>query len=142
MTRIAALEASDTDAAIALWEQTGLTRPWNDPHEDFLRAVTGPTSAVLGLFEEEELVGTAMVGHDGHRGWVYYLGVTPKRCRQGLGRRLMSACEDWLRERDVPKLNIMVRSENDAVRGFYGALGYETDAVTVVSRRLDRRVRA
>ena len=45
-----------------------------------------------------------MVGHDGHRGWVYYLAVTAGARRRGLGRELMRASEDWLRARGVPKL--------------------------------------
>ena len=68
------LTALDRDAAVALWHATGLTRPWNDPHADFDRA-----QAVLGAFDGDELIGTAMVGHDGHRGWVYYLGVDPRQ---------------------------------------------------------------
>ncbi len=40
-----------------------------------------------------------MVRHDGHRGTVYYLGVDPDARGHGLGRALMGAAEDWLRER-------------------------------------------
>ncbi len=72
------------------------------------------------------LLGTAMIGHDGHRGGLYYLAVDPAHQGQGLGRRLMHEVEQWLRERGVPKLNLMVRNENDAVIGFYKALGYTT----------------
>jgi hypothetical protein len=34
---------------------------------------------VLGLREESELVGTVMVGFDGHRGWIYFLAVKTQR---------------------------------------------------------------
>jgi hypothetical protein len=66
-------EQSAVDAA-ALWHETGLTRPWNDPESDLLHALTGGSSTVLAAWSDEgRLIGTVMVGHDGHRGWSYYL---------------------------------------------------------------------
>jgi hypothetical protein len=74
------------DEAVALWHDSGLTRPWNDPHGDLMRAVNGPSSAVLAAVDRDVLAGTAMVGHDGHRGWVYYLAVRADRRSTGLAR--------------------------------------------------------
>jgi ribosomal protein S18 acetylase RimI-like enzyme len=133
---IESLVPSDFDAAVALWHDAGLTRPWNDPMADLRRAVADPGSTVLAGHDGDELVATAMVGHDGHRGWVYYVAVRPDRRGQGLGRAIMGACETWLAARDVPKLNLMIRSENDAVIAFYAALGYGHDDVVVMSKRL------
>ncbi len=78
-----------------------------------------------------------MVGHDGHRGWIYYLAVAPSARRGGLGRSLVEASEHWLAERGVPKLNVMVRGDNADAQGFYDAIGYGHDDVVVRSRRLD-----
>lgn len=75
-----------------------------------------------------------MVGHDGHRGWVYYVAVRPGSQRRGIGRALMLECEEWLRSRDVPKLQLMVRRTNPEALGFYERLGY-ADAETVVLGR-------
>ena len=60
MSAVEALTASDADAAAALWKAAGLTRPWNDPHADFDRALAGPTSTVLGLRDGGALVATVM----------------------------------------------------------------------------------
>jgi ribosomal protein S18 acetylase RimI-like enzyme len=125
------------DEAIALWHEVGLTRPWNDAPADLRRALHGPSSTILALVEEGSLLATAMVGHDGHRGWVYYLAVAPTAQRRGHGRAMMAACEAWLAERGVPKLNLMLRADNAAARGFYTALGYTPDEVIVLSHRLD-----
>lgn len=125
------------DDAIALWHEAGLTRPWNDPHADLGRAVAGPSSAVLCVLEDEQLLGTAMVGHDGHRGWVYYLAVGVAARRRGIGTALVRACEAWLVERDVPKIQLMVRRDNQAAQAFYAPLGYDVVDVTVLGRRLD-----
>jgi ribosomal protein S18 acetylase RimI-like enzyme len=130
------LTVADRQAAIGLWEQAGLTRPWNPPDEDFDRAVDGPTSAVLGAIDEQALAATAMVGHDGHRGWVYYLAVERSQRHRGVGRRMMEHAEAWLRARGAVKLNLMIRHTNAPALGFYQRLGYEDDDVTVVSRWL------
>lgn len=135
------LAEGDRDAAVGLWADAGLTRPWNDPVHDFDRALGGATSAVLGAVDDGEVVATAMVGHDGHRGWVYYLAVAATRRRQGLGRRMMEAAEGWLRGAGVGKLNLMVRHTNAEAVAFYRQLGYEDAEVTVLARWLGDRPR-
>jgi ribosomal protein S18 acetylase RimI-like enzyme len=133
---IESLTPSEFDAAVALWQDAGLTRPWNDPHDDLRRAIAGPSSTILAGREGDELVATAMVGHDGHRGWVYYVAVRPDRRGRGHGRAMMRACENWLAARDVPKIDLMIRTQNEAVVAFYSALGYGHDDVVVMSKRL------
>jgi hypothetical protein len=133
---IESLPPARFDQAIALWHEAGLTRPWNDPLDDLRRAVAGPASTVLAGSDGEVLLATAMVGHDGHRGWVYYLAVRPEDRGRGYGRAMMRACETWLAARDVPKIDLMVRTENDAVLAFYAAIGYGRDDVFVMSKRL------
>lgn len=136
------------ETAAALWHEAGLTRPWNDPSADCRRALTSSQSIVLGLFTApagkspssgetagllgSRLLGTVMVGHDGHRGWIYYLAVRTAHRGEGLGARLVHAAEDWLSRRRVPKVMLMIRSENADVREFYDRLGYsEQDVVTL-----------
>ena len=130
------LTSADRDAAVALWQATDLTRPWNDPGEDFDRAIVGATSTVLGAFDQERMVATAMAGHDGHRGWVYYLAVDPTVQNVGLGTKMMRSAETWLRDHGVVKLNLMVRSSNAQAREFYEGLGYEDGEVIVMGRWL------
>jgi ribosomal protein S18 acetylase RimI-like enzyme len=131
------LPPEHADDAVALWHECGLTRPWNDPHADLARAMAGPSSTVLAAVDGTELTGTAMVGHDGHRGWLYYLAVRPDRRHEGLGGELVRACEQWLVERDVPKVQLMVRTTNAVVVSFYERLGYTDGEVVVLGKRLD-----
>lgn len=136
MLTIADLPPGQVDAAITLWERCGLTRPWNDARSDMDRALEGTSSTVLAAFERGVLVGTCMVGHDGHRGWVYYLAVEPEVQGTGVGRRLMDSASGWLSSRGLPKIQLMVRGENEAARGFYRHLGFEEQDVVVLGRRL------
>lgn len=126
----------ESDAAVALWRQCDLTRPWNDPVADLARALTNPTSTVLVAQDGDDLVGTAMVGYDGHRGWVYYVAVSPHRRREGIGRLLMERCERWLGDRGVPKVQLMVRQGNTAA-AFYRSLGYADQQTVALGRFLD-----
>ena len=129
------LRADEIEAAVALWEACGLTRPWTDPRADARLALAGPTSTILAHRRAGELVATAMVGADGHRAWVYYLAVSPALKRAGLGAAMMRAAEDWAQARGMPKLQLMVRADNAAVVAFYKAIGYAEEPVTVLSRR-------
>lgn len=128
--------SDDEAAVVALWRACGLTRPWNDPHADFRLALAGGSAAVLTARGGEQLDGAVMVGFDGHRGWVYYLAVAPERREQGLGRALMQAAEEWLKARGAPKIQLMVREDNDAALGFYEALGLERQKVVTLGRFL------
>lgn len=126
-------------AVIDLWECCGLTRPWNNPSQDFDFAHSGPSSTVIVLETDSAIVGAALVGHDGHRGSTYYVGVEPKLQRSGAGRVLMTAVEDWLRARGVWKLNLLVRRDNDGVISFYEKLGYSDQDCVALGKRLDGR---
>ncbi len=133
---IASLNAADIPDLVELWREAGLTRPWNDPDEDARMALAGPTSTILGARIEGRLAASVMVGWDGHRGGVYYLAVADRHRGQGYGRLMMQAAETWLVQFNAPKLNLMVRTDNDAAHGFYDSLDYVRDAVVVRSKRL------
>jgi ribosomal protein S18 acetylase RimI-like enzyme len=136
---IAPLGLDAIPALAALWESCGLTRPWNDAASDARIAIEGAASAILGAWDGDALAGSVMVGFDGHRGWVYYLAVAPGRQRSGLGRKLMTAAELWLKARGCPAIRLMVRDDNLDALGFYAAIGYEVQQVATIGRRLDGR---
>lgn len=136
---ISTLPAARIPEVVALWETTMLTRPWNDPVADAQKALDGESSTVLIGTEGTEdgaIIASAMVGFDGHRGWVYYVAVDPQQQGMRLGEQIMHAAEEWLRQRGAEKLQLMIRGENHAVRSFYRRLGYATEDVTVMSIRL------
>ena len=139
---IAAIEDADVSSVVTLWEHCGLTRPWNDPVADITLARKGPNSTILVGREDERIVASAMVGHEGHRGWVYYVAVDPDRRGQGLGRAIMNAAEDWLRQAGIAKLQLLVRQDNAKASAFYETIGYDEAAVTVFAKWLDGREQA
>ena len=136
---IAPIEDADIAAVIALWQRCGLTRPWNDPAADIALARKSPNAAVLAGRHGSAIVASALVGHDGHRGWVYYVAVDPDHRYKGYGGIVMAAAEEWLRERGIEKLQLMVRSDNSQVQTFYQSLGYLAQERIVYAKWLDGR---
>lgn len=122
---------------IALWKAAGLTRPWNDPMKDLAFACEGACSDILVAKDGENIVASVMVGHDGHRGCVYYLAIAPERQKQGLGAQTMSAAEAWLKDRGVWKMNLLIRGDNAAVKAFYERIGYTVEPNIQMTRRLE-----
>ena len=102
---IEAINDADVETVVALWQRCGLTRPWNDPHADIALARRRDNSTVLIGRDAGAIVATIMVGHDGHRGWVYYVAVDPDGRKRGYGRAIMAAAEDWLRNAGIAKLS-------------------------------------
>ena len=129
-------EEGDREAVIALWKACGLSRAWNDAGRDIDRKRTVQPELFLVGLEEGTLVATAMAGFEGHRGWVNYLGVDPDHQRHGYGTRMMQAAEEALRRVGAPKVNLQVRSGNDAAVAFYRALGYEIEERVSLGKRL------
>jgi GNAT superfamily N-acetyltransferase len=136
---IADIRDAAVATVIALWQACGLTRPWNDPTSDIALARREPHSTVLIGRDGDAIVATAMVGHDGHRGWVYYVATDPDRRAKGYGRAIMNAAEDWLRATGIAKLQLMVRRENAKAGAFYQSIGYAEAQTIVFAKWLDGR---
>lgn len=122
--RVREMRDDDIDQVIALWHSAGVARPWNDPAIDIAFARRGPHSTILVIDMDGRIVASAMVGEDGHRGWVHYVAAAPEHQGTGLGRAVMDAAEDWLRHRGVWKVQLLIRAGNERVRQFYERLGY------------------
>ena len=136
---IAPIEDGDVATVVALWQRCELTRPWNDPATDIALARRGPNSTILIGREGETIIATAMVGHEGHRGWVYYVAVDPDHRGKGHGRTMMDAAEDWLRNAGIAKLQLLVRPENAKVQAFYESIGYDEQPRIMYAKWLDGR---
>lgn len=132
--------AADEASVIALWSTCNLIVPHNDASADFRFAKRGPNSDVLvGVDKSGRIAGSVMVGHDGHRGWIYYVAADPVARGEGIGRQMTSAAEQWLRQCGVPKVQLMIRETNTAVADFYAKVGYTTEPRVVMSKWLTKK---
>lgn len=130
---------ADRDALVALWQRCDLLRPWNDPDKD-IALVAATSNAELFVGEQDgALCAACLVGHDGHRGWLYYLATDPERRRKGFGLAMVRHCESWLIQRNVPKVQLLVRETNLATKAFYAKIGYAPNPCHIMQRWLSDR---
>jgi ribosomal protein S18 acetylase RimI-like enzyme len=105
---------------------------------DIAFARRGTASAVLVWEEAAAIIAAVMVGHDGHRGTMYYVGVDPSHRGKGLGREVMQTAETWLSDRGVWKVNLLVRNDNAKAIGFYERAGYAKSDVISLAKQIKR----
>lgn len=82
---------------------------------------------VLVAEREGQIVGFAHAtwNDDEGEGYVLRIYVDPDRRREGVGRELLEATCQALRERGVDRINAMVLADNDPGNAFYERFGFE-----------------
>jgi len=130
---------ADIPVVIDLWQRCNLARPWNDTTADIALARRDENSDILIGRDGNSIVASVLVGHDGHRGWVYYVAVDPDHQGKDFGRGIMAAAEDWLRAKGIEKLMLLVRSDNTKVQQFYERLDYVEQDRVIFAKWLDGR---
>lgn len=138
---IRTVSAADRDAVIALWrtvfpEYADPERLQRDPAASFIRKVAMGDDLFWLAENDQSIVGTAMAGYDGHRGWLYSVGVLPSARGQGVGRALVEHAERALAALGCPKVNLQVLTAKPESQRFWRALGYREDLVTSLGKRL------
>lgn len=136
MVDIRPFAVADTEQVVELWERCGLVRPWNDPRKDIERKLTVQPELFFVAERDGHVVASTMAGYDGHRGWLYYVAVAPELQGEGVGRAMFRHAEEALLALGCPKVNVQIRSGNDAVAAFWGGLGFASDGATGMGKRL------
>lgn len=128
---------NDKDCVIALWRSCGLIRAWNDPDKDIQRKLqVQPDMFLVGILGGN-VIASVMAGYEGHRGWLNYLAVAPQHQRCGYAAKIVAEAEQRLHTTGCPKINLQIRSSNEAVIEFYRRIGYSVDDVVSMGKRLD-----
>jgi ribosomal protein S18 acetylase RimI-like enzyme len=130
-------DAKDIEQVISLWMECGLVVPQNDPVKDIERKLAVDPDLFLVGTCGNKIVATVMGGYEGHRGWINYLAVSPSVQKKGYGQQIMKSIESRIKAKGCPKINLQVRSSNEAVIAFYSAIGYGNDNVVGLGKRLE-----
>ena len=88
------------------------------PHARFRIAVENATT---------EIIGYAVTGRAGHRGYLQRLAVLPDRQRQGLGQLLVDDALRWLRRWRVERAMVNTQLENARALGLYERCGFRRE---------------
>ena len=125
------------DGVRALWLEAF---PDDPPHNRAEVAIPAKLAMqpelLLVAVDGGKVVGTAMAGYDGHRGWLYSVAVRQTHRRAGIGTLLVREAERRLAQLGCGKVNLQVRAENAAVAAFYRTLGYEAEERVSMGKRL------
>ena len=117
------IRAVDGDALRALWADCGF-KSLGDDDRSLARLARRNPGLVLVAAEGTRVVGSALGAWDGRRGWIYHVATASTHRRQGIAKRLIAEVEAGLRALGCPKVNVMVRHENDDGAAFWRSLGY------------------
>ena len=135
---IRSYQPEDKEALINLWNRCGLLHPQNNPIQDIERKQScNPEWLLVGVMDEI-IVASVMVGYEGHRGAINYLGIDPDYQRQGLGKKMMEKAEQVLINAGCPKINLCVRNSNRQVLKFYESIGYFDNECISLGKRLEK----
>ena len=119
---------ADRCGVIALWETVFPDDPpHNAPPKVFDAKLAMRDDMLFVATESDCVIGTAMAGYDGHRGWLYTVAVSPEHRRRGIGTALVHHAVGALRTAGCTKVNLQIRAANLAVRGFYESLGFDAE---------------
>ena len=126
---IRAMQPADADAVAALWSDTfGYTEARNEPHRVIADKLEVRDDLLLVAEVDGRVVGTLLVGYDGHRGWLYRCAVADDHRRQGIARALVRAGEARLEALGCAKVNLQLHVTNEAGKRFWAAMGYGEEA--------------
>ena len=127
----------DRPAVLALWSQTfDYSSPHNNPNDAIDRKLAVHPELFFIAEIDGQLVGTAMAGYDGHRGWLYSVATHPERRRKRIATALMQHAEAALAARNCPKVNLQTMPNNTDAIAFYESLGYAVENRTSMGKRL------
>lgn len=123
------LEAIDFDSAVTLWRSVpGLLLRDEDNRTSFSRFINHNRGLSWGAWCNDELIGAALAGTDGWRGYIYHFAVASAHQRHGIGSRLLRVIEEGLAIQGVERTHISALCNNAHGGEFWQATGWEKRA--------------
>jgi ribosomal protein S18 acetylase RimI-like enzyme len=136
-------DSTDRENVMALWRAVfGYETAHNEPSLAIAKKLNANDHLFFVAEEQNQLVGTAMAGYDGHRGWLYAIAVHPNSRRTGLGSRLVRHAEQALVSAGCMKVNLQLLATNEATAAFYKSLGYAVEPRISMGKVLHENVPA
>jgi len=116
---------SDYDAVYALWDSTegmGLSEP--DSKEGIKHFLARNPGLSYIALDNKQIVGAALCGHDGRRGYIHHLAVVDSHRKQGIGRSLVNRCVFALMQIGIAKCHLFVFDGNQGAINFWNKVGW------------------
>ena len=118
-------DLTDRHGVARLWQTVfGYEAAHTDPSLVIAKKLAIKDNLFFVASEESNIIGTAMAGYDGHRGWLYAVAVDSTQRRFGLGSGLVRTVEQALLSLGCMKINLQLMASNESIAAFYQSLGY------------------
>jgi putative acetyltransferase len=139
--RILDFEPEFYDQVLSLWRRCdGIGLSGADSFENicaYLERNSGMSFVAIG---SGEVVGAALSGHDGRRGYIHHLAVRPAWRGHGVGRRLADRCLQALERAGIQKCHLFIYTDNEEGMAFWRSIGWTPRAeLCVVSKSIHER---
>ncbi len=120
-------ETKDKAAVVNLWQRVFPDHPPHNEPAAMIDAKLAVDDLIFVVKFQNQIVGACMAGYDGHRGWLYAVGVDSEYRRKGIGAQLVKYAMQALKQIGCTKVNLQIRTTNTAVAAFYQSLGFKTE---------------
>jgi ribosomal protein S18 acetylase RimI-like enzyme len=121
------LAISDYERKVNLWSRAGL--PFRPKGRDSKEAVAAQMEAnpgfFLGAFEDDSLVGVAILGSDTRKRWINQLAVDPNYRRRGIAKALIAESEKILRKQGLRIFCALIEDYNTKSKELFRKCGYD-----------------
>ena len=89
----------------------------------------------------KDLIGAVLCGHDGRRGYLHHLAVSPDYRGKGIGKRLVYECLSALSRHGISRCNIFIYSHNEKGKEFWEKTGWTNyDGLEIMYRSVEQIV--
>ncbi len=113
------------DAVYAVWQNSeGIGLSDADSKEGIKRFLERNPGLSYIALDGDHVVGAALCGHDGRRGYIHHLAVVHTHRRQGIGRSLVSRCMFSLMQIGISKCHLFVFDQNQGAIDFWNRVGW------------------
>jgi ribosomal protein S18 acetylase RimI-like enzyme len=134
-------DVAHRSAVIEIWRTVfGYEAAHNRPTLVIDKKVGNGDDLFFVALSNDVVVGTAMAGYDGHRGWIYSVAVSPVHRRRGVGSQLVRFAERALASKGCVKVNLQIMEGNESVSAFYASLGFSVEKRISMGKRLHENI--
>ncbi len=136
------LTIKDYDAVIEIWDKSeGVGLSDADSKEGIKKFLARNPGLSYVAINEGKIIGAALCGHDGRRGYIHHLAVDEEHRRQGLGRSLVGRCMYALMRIGISKCHLFVFGENQNAIDFWNKVGWsERVELMLMSQQVVKKI--
>jgi putative acetyltransferase len=119
------MSIEDYESIYRLWKNVeGIGLSDADSKEGIKRFLERNPGLSFVATDGAQIVGAALCGHDGRRGYIHHLAVVNAYRRQGIGKSLVGRCMYALMRIGIAKCHLFVFDENQEAIRFWNKVGW------------------